>query len=347
MRGFIQCSMTPHSAKKVKSDQTLSQGTRVVKLRMVGKRLDQVLTDTLKGVSREEVKGLIRAGTVFLNGQVAIAPDTRVALGDTLRWDRVKVSGLSTQQARLGADDAVLRVQVMAETEDFLVVNKPAGLAMHPVGKTGYPTVTQWISTRYPQIVGVGEVTQRPGMVHRLDKDTSGLVLIAKHQKAFMALKSLFQQRKIVKEYLALVYGTLSLPSGVQSQPIGRVKGGIRRATPVGKRVFGGELREAITEYSLHTRYPQYDLLSLKPKTGRTHQLRVHVASLGHPIVGDRLYRFKEHRTDALRPPYQLLHAAKIQFQLFGKKYRFEAPLPAYYQDILSILSLKKAEESH
>lgn len=159
-----------------------------------------------------------------------------------------------------------------------------------------------------------------------------------------MALKKLFQERKIQKEYLALVYGTVESPSGIINKPLGRVKGSIRRGIPEGKREFAGELREAETEYVLHTRYPQYDLLSVKPKTGRTHQIRVHLASLGHPIVGDKLYRFKEHRKDPLLPPFQLLHAENLRFSLFGKKYRFEAPLPDYFQDTLSILALQKAE---
>lgn len=319
---------------------------QVVKLRMVGKRLDQFLALELKGLSREKLKQYIGSGAVSINGEIVKRSDLRLTLGMKVGWkDAIEEFSRQEVEAKKAAQGQNFPpVSILAETEDFLVLNKPAGLSMHPVRKGQKNTLTEWLSTRYPQLLGVGEVPERPGMVHRLDKDTSGIVLIAKHQKSFMALKSLFQERKMKKEYVALVYGTVESPSGVINKPLGRVKGSIRRATPEGKRIFGGELREAETEYVLHTRYPQYDLLSIKPKTGRTHQIRVHLASLGHPIVGDRLYRFKEHRKDPLIPPFHLLHAEKLHFKLFGKKYRFEAPLPDYFRDTLSILALQKAK---
>lgn len=339
--------MTQRKGKKV--NQSVSPLTqtevRVVKLRLVGKRLDQFLTLEFPELSREKMKLLIADGQIWVDGKIVTRPNIRLTLGMKVAWSKTARKLLARESIKNESPEMTTSlVVVIAETDDFLVLNKPAGLSMHPVRKGQRNTLTDWLSTRYPHIVGVGEVPERPGMVHRLDKDTSGIVLIAKHQKAFMALKSLFQERKIRKEYLALVYGTVASPSGVIDKPLGRVKGSIRRATPDGKRTFGGALREAETEYVLHTRYPQYDLLSIKPKTGRTHQIRVHLASLGHPIVGDKLYRFKEHRQDPLVPPFQLLHAESVRFRLSGKNYRFEAPLPAYFQDTLSILALQKAE---
>lgn len=339
--------MTQQKAQKVNKKRTQHQPhSQVVKLRMVGKRLDQFLALELKGLSREKLKQYIDSGAVSINGEVVRRPDVRLALGMKVSWKEGvgELSHQGVEAKKLSQANNFPLVALLAESDDFLVLNKPAGLSMHPVRKGQKNTLTEWLSTRYPQIIGVGEVAERPGMMHRLDKDTSGIVLIAKNQKAFMALKRLFQERKIQKEYLALVYGTLESPSGIINKPLGRVKGSIRRGVPEGKREFGGELREAETEYVLHTRYPQYDLLSVKPKTGRTHQIRVHLASLGHPIVGDKLYRFKEHRRDPLLPPFQLLHAENLRFSLFGKKYRFEAPLPDYFQDTLSILALQKAE---
>ena len=131
----------------------------------------------------------------------------------------------------------------------------------------------------------------------------------------------------------------MTQPSGVIDLPIGRIKGEKKRAVPAGKRQFGGELRDAVTEYALHTRYTGYDYLSVKPKTGRTHQIRVHLSALGHPIVGDLLYRFKEHRHDPLKPPFQLLHASELRFQLGRQKYHFSAPLPSYFRDTLKMLA--------
>ena len=338
--------MTQQTARKVnKSVMKKQPHFQTVKLRTVGKRLDQFLALELEGLSREKLKRYIESGAVTVDGKVVTRPDLRLVLGMRISWqENVEERSSREMEERKSKISTVPLVSLIAETEDFLVLNKPAGLSMHPVRKGQKNTLTEWLSTHYPQLVGIGETLERPGMVHRLDKDTSGIILIAKTQRSFMALKSLFQDRKIQKEYLALVYGTVAVPSGVIDKPLGRVKGSIRRAIPIGKRTFGGELRAAETEYVLHTRYPQYDLLSVKPKTGRTHQIRVHLASLGHPIVGDKLYRFKEHRRDPLTPPFHLLHAANLKFELSGKKYRFEALLPTYFQDTLSVLALEKVE---
>lgn len=310
---------------------------------LVGKRLDQVLA-VLIPLARAEAVDLIESGKITVNGEIMKRPSMRMTRGMLIGWPR-QILAQKQSQTKPKVEPAAQQpeVVVLAETDDFLVLNKPAGLSMHPVRKGQQYTLTDWLYTRYPQLQGVGEAPERPGMVHRLDKDTSGIVLIAKHNRAFMALKSLFQERVIQKQYLALVYGNLKSPAGTIEVPLGRVKGSIRRGSPSGRRVFGGELRPALTEYTLHTRYPQYDLLSVEPKTGRTHQIRVHAASLGHPVVGDRLYRFKEHRKNSLSPPHQLLHAESLHFTLFGKKYRFEAPLPGYFRDTLSILALSKA----
>lgn len=319
---------------------------RRVKLAQVGSRLDQFLAVALPQWSRGAVQELIRAGAVRIDGVPVTKLHHKLALGQEVNWliqsERPSLAEGSLQKAppAIFAD-----INVIAETDAMVVIAKPAGIAMHPVGRQAALTLTDWLSTYYPQIAGVGDQPSRPGMVHRLDKDTSGVVVIAKHDKAFRALKRLFHDRLMEKEYVALVYGNLASPSGVIDKPIGRVRGSARRSVPAGKREFGGELRGAVTEYGLHTRYPQYDLLSVKPKTGRTHQIRVHLASLGHPIVGDRLYRFKEHRRDPLIPPHQLLHAEALAFTLFGKPYRFKAPLPGYFSDILSVLALQKGEK--
>lgn len=311
------------------------RNTIFVKEKHNGLRLDRFLIETCPGLSRAAIQSLIASEAVMIDGKKAVRAGLRLKPGMA-----VHLFGISrTKKAALpGADNVVPRPTVIAETELFLVLFKPAGIAMHPAGNSRQKTVTDWISTTYPQILGIGEDEKRPGMIHRLDKDTSGLVLIAKSNKSFKALKKLFQERMVEKTYFALVYGNVTDPSGLIDFPIGRVKGEKKRAVPAGKREFGGELRDALTGYSLHTRYTGYDFLSVKPKTGRTHQIRVHLSALGHPVVGDRLYRFKEHRHDPLKPPFQLLHAGELRFQLGKQKYRYEAPLPRYFSDILKML---------
>ncbi len=310
------------------------RSTIFVKEKHNGLRLDYFLIETCPNFSRPMVQALIKSGAIEIDGKAMVRAGLRLKPGMT-----VHLLGVSrTKKMALSKEESVPSPKLVAETDTFFVIFKPAGIAMHPAGNTRQKTVTDWISTTYPQILGVGEDEKRPGMVHRLDKDTSGLVLIAKSNKAFKALKKLFQERKIEKTYFALVYGKVTNPSGSIDFPIGRVKGEKKRAIPAGKRAFGGELRDALTEYSLHTHYTGYDFLSIKPKTGRTHQIRVHLSAIGHPIVGDRLYRFKEHRRDPLKPPFQLLHAGELRFQLGRNKYRYEAPLPRYFSDTLKML---------
>lgn len=311
--------------------------TLFVKEKHNGQRLDLFLMESLGGVARPIIHTLIDAGAVRIDGKLGVRAGLRLKPGTVIEVTSQYAIGKVVRPSRTAASTCPVPTLV-AEEETFLVLYKPAGIAMHPAGNSSQTTVSDWISTTYPQIFGIGEDEKRPGMVHRLDKDTSGLVLIAKSNTAFKALKRLFQERKIEKTYFALVYGNLSKASGQIDLPIGRVKGEKKRAVPAGKRAFGGELREASTEYALHTRYTEYDFLSVKPKTGRTHQIRVHLSAIGHPIVGDRLYRFKEHRRDPLKPPFHLLHAGELRFQLGRQKYRYAAPLPRYFTDTLKML---------
>lgn len=314
----------------------------LVKEKHNGLRLDRFLMAEHSLASRVEVQTLIDEGGITVDGKAALKSGLRLKPGMQVCLTGRRLRSSSGRKASLAPTLLPTKVD---ETDAFLVLFKPAGIAMHPAGNSQQLTVSDWISTTYPHIIGVGEDEKRPGMVHRLDKDTSGLVLIAKTNRAFKALKKLFQERKIEKTYFALVYGNLKTASGAVNLPIGRVKGEKKRAVPAGKRQFGGELRDASTEYRLHTRYTGYDYLSVKPKTGRTHQIRVHLSAIGHPVVGDRLYRFKEHRSDPLKPPFQLLHAGGVRFQLGKKQFHYEAPLPRYFKDFLKMLAQTSIED--
>ena len=215
-----------------------------------------------------------------------------------------------------------MKIEVLFETPDLLIINKPAGLRTHGDGKSVVPTVVDWIVKERPEIVGVGEnmevdgkVIERPGIVHRLDEETSGCLVIAKTQEAFEYLKQQFKDRKVEKEYHAFVWGHFKEVNGVVDAPIGRSSGDFRR-WQAGRGVRG-EVREALTKWEVVHQFEdeaggKFSLVHLWPKTGRTHQLRVHMKYLQRPIVSDSLY--------APTFPYALgfarvaLHARQISF---------------------------------
>lgn len=201
--------------------------------------------------------------------------------------------------------------EIIAETSDYLVINKPAGLAVHGGGNLKGPTLADWLIGRYPTIRTVGDDPARPGLVHRLDKEVSGLMVVAKTPAAFSSLKKQFQDREIAKEYLALVHGQIAADSGHIDFPIARAKSGYKMAALpartddlLGRRQTTGrdqgninrwfQARPAETEFTVLKRFVNYTLLQVKIKTGRTHQIRVHFFAYGHPLVGDPLYFTKK-----------------------------------------------------
>lgn len=224
-------------------------------------------------------------------------------------------------------------IEIIYEDDDVLAVNKPAGVAVHEDGRTQEETLTDWVRSTRPGMVGVGEemtlqngtVIDRPGIVHRLDRDTSGILLLAKTQEAFLFLKDQFKNRKIQKLYHAFVWGELKEPAGTIDKPIGRSKKDFRLWSATSSA--GGKLREAVTRWTRLECAKGISYLALEPKTGRTHQLRVHLKAIGHPIVGDVRYGAK--KGTALGFERLALHARSISFvHPNGNRMEFEAPLP-------------------
>jgi len=222
--------------------------------------------------------------------------------------------------------------KVIYEDADVLVVNKPAGLAVHEDGRSNDSVLTDWVRDNYPQIVGVGEemrlqngeVIDRPGVVHRLDKDTSGILLLAKNQETFLFLKEQFKDRKTQKLYHAFVYGEVKETVGTIDKPIGRSKKDFRLWTT---HTQGGKVREAVTRWTRLSTGSGFSYIALEPKTGRTHQLRVHLKSIGHPIVHDERYAPK--KDPALGFKRLALHAVALSFEHpNGTRMSIEAPLP-------------------
>ncbi len=238
-----------------------------------------------------------------------------------------------------------MEIPILYEDEDFLVIDKPSGLLVHSDGKVKEPTLADWLIEKYPNIRGVGEpwtspsgeTIYRPGIVHRLDRDTSGVLVVAKTENAFTHLKKQFQERLAKKTYRAFVYGVVKNDTGIIDKPIGRSASDFRKwSSEFGAR---GELREAVTEYKVLERGKEATYLEIYPKTGRTHQIRVHVKSIGHPIVCDKLYAPKQ--MCLLGFSRTALHAFSLEIMSpSGKPLRFEAPLPEDFVQALEFLNL-------
>jgi 23S rRNA pseudouridine1911/1915/1917 synthase len=237
-------------------------------------------------------------------------------------------------------------MQILLETEHYLVINKPAGLVVHSDGKTKESTLVDWILKERPEILGVGEpmvvdgkILERSGIVHRLDRETSGAMIIAKNQKSFEFFKQQFKDRKIQKEYHSFVWGHFKQNSGIVDEPIGRSSGDFRRWQA--GRGIRGESRDALTRWEMVASFEDdqnqlFSFIKLFPKTGRTHQLRVHMKWLQKPIVSDSLYA--PTKSNALGFSRLALHAHKISFNdEQGKDITVDAPYPTDFSNALAI----------
>lgn len=231
-------------------------------------------------------------------------------------------------------------MEIVYEDQNLIVINKPSGLIVHPANpKDESESVVSWLLEKYPEIANVGESaywrTIRPGIVHRLDKETSGLMIIAKNNDAFFYLKNLFQERKIKKYYFALVHGQPKAPNGIIDAPLGKI--GAKQTTQIiGTRTL--KERNAITEYKALQNFKNFSLLEIMPQTGRTHQIRVHLKSIGTPVAGDKLYGL-EKKILAEEPPRLFLHAYKLEFITPDRKSLIlEVDLPRDLQKFVSEL---------
>ena len=279
-----------------------------------GERLDRVLADLLPDLSRAHIQTLIKKGLVSINGVTVAKPSTRLDGGESLC---IQVPAAEPQA--LVAEPIPL--DIVYQDDEVIVVNKAAGMVVHPA--SGHPsgTLVNALLSHVPQLALVGG-TRRPGIVHRLDKDTSGLIVVALTEPTRLAIKAQFQARTVRKHYLALVEGVLSPPDGVVDAPIARSKHRRKRMAVV----QGG--RPAQTEFHTLESFSAHTLIEALPKTGRTHQIRVHLAFLGHPLVGDMVYGRRK-RTAPLKRHF--LHASQLSFLLpaSGRELSLTSPLPS------------------
>ncbi len=307
----------------------LSEQEQVVRFQAneTGGRLDRFLARSLPDMSRTRAQRLIRQGLVTLDGEVA-KPSISVKSGM-----RVVVRIPTTASEEVVPQ--TIPLEVVYEDDDLLGVNKPAGMVVHPARSHREGTLVNALLARYPGL-DVGDAG-RPGIVHRLDRDTSGLIVVAKTEQALAHLRRQFRSRGVQKTYLTLVHGRPPAPEGIVEAPIGRDPRHRKRMAVIGTG------REARTRYELLEELGDYSLLAVSPETGRTHQIRVHLAWLGVPVAGDRVYgrkRGSQRVKNDMGLERQFLHAWRLSFQLPGDRgiIALEAPLPADLQQAISAL---------
>jgi len=225
--------------------------------------------------------------------------------------------------------------KIIFQNKDLIVVEKPAGLAVHAGVGTSEKTLVDFLLEKFPEIKDIGDDPGvRPGIVHRLDKETSGVMVVARNQKTFEYLKDLFKSRQVEKKYLAVVHGKLKEKEGQVEGEMGRSKKDFRKQALVRGKISVRKERYSLTHFKVKKEFENKTLLEVFPKTGRMHQIRVHLHSIGHPIVGDKKYTFKEFlpRRQAgkkISAPRMFLHAASISFIGPGnEKYFFESEVP-------------------
>lgn len=297
-----------------------------------GERLDKWLAGQLPERSRSEIQRWIEAGLVT-RGTRALKASYRVADGD-----RITVEAPALDDYEVAPE--AIPLDVVYEDADLLVVNKAAGMVVHPAVGNWHGTLVNAILYRCPDLEGVGGL-HRPGIVHRLDKDTSGLILVAKNDRTHRILQTQFQAREVKKNYLALAYGRVTPASFMVDAAIGRDTRDRKRMAILP----AGQGRAAVTRFEVRGYYDNrsagrsapgdFTLMGCQPFTGRTHQIRVHLAYIRHPIVGDATYGGK--RKPSLPCPRQFLHAERIRFRLpaTGEDIEFTAPLPEDLQHVL------------
>jgi 23S rRNA pseudouridine1911/1915/1917 synthase len=288
-------------------------------------RLDKFLVSCLPEYSRSRLQGLIKDGFVRVDGDIAYKTGQKLDKGTVVevRIPPPEPSALTPESIPL---------EIIFEDEEVMVINKPAGMVVHPAAGHSSGTLVHAAIAHAPEIEGIGGV-RRPGVVHRLDKNTSGVIIFAKNDAAHRWLQDQFRSRRVEKTYLALVDGKPPTSRGRIEAPIGRDPHH-RKYMAI---VVPGKGREAISEYNTLESYPEHTLLEVHPVTGRTHQIRLHMNFLGCPVVGDSTYGQQKSSLPIKR---HFLHASRIRIALpaDSEPHTFEAPLPAELESLLESL---------
>jgi 23S rRNA pseudouridine1911/1915/1917 synthase len=288
-------------------------------------RIDIFLAQKFSDLSRSRIQALIKAGSVLVDGFSISKPGTLLGGGEKIVLHIPPPTSMALEP------EAVL-LDILFENNDLVIINKDAGMVVHPSPGHDHGTLVHAILAHVPDLAGIGGV-ERPGIVHRLDKDTSGIIVIAKNDRSYHWLQDQFRMRQVVKTYLALVDGHPPTPTGRIDAPIGRSSSHRKMMAIVPQ----GKGREAVSDYKTIDSFNEFALLEVHPLTGRTHQIRVHLAFIGCPVAGDKVYGKKKCPLPLER---QFLHAFRLAITLPGEGANriFEAPLPKPLLDVLLML---------
>ena len=308
-----------------------------------GQRLDIFLSGVLD-ISRAKVQKMIDEGGVLLNGKLPKKAGEKLSIGHVIELQKI-VKVEKPKEVKVKKESLFKKIKVLADTPDYLVINKPTGLLVHPTEAGEIDTLAAWLVKNYPETKDVGEDPVRPGIVHRLDREASGLLVVAKTQKMFKHLKMQFKKSQVVKEYKVLVHGVIDkdlgqidflIDRGPEGRMVSRPKIDELSLKHVNKIQPG---KTALTDFTVEKRMVNYTYLTVRIYTGRTHQIRVHLFAYGYPVVGDVLYynkRFKKYTKGLDR---LFLHAYHLVFtDLKGETIDTTIDLPTELKDFLKSL---------
>ena len=298
----------------------------IVKSDEQGKRLDTYISSQNEKITRTSAQRLIEQGNILVNGK-----KQKVAY-KIAENDLITVEHEEPKQIELKAQK--IPIEIIYEDEDIIVVNKPKGMVVHPAnGNPDGTLVNAIMNICKDSLSGIGGEI-RPGIVHRLDKDTSGLLIVAKNDMAHVKMSEQIKNHEVKKTYIALVRGVIKENEATIDMPIGRSR------TDRKKMAVAKDGKNAVTHIKVLKRYDKYTLLEINIETGRTHQIRVHLSHIGYPIIGDYIY---SNGKNEFGVEGQCLHAKSLEFNhpITNKEMKLEAPLPKYFQDIINKLDNK------
>lgn len=293
---------------------------------MEGERIDKCISSYLNSLSRNYIQKIIKDGNVSVNG-ISVKANYKVKLGDYVRF-------IVPESVEPNIPAQNIALDILYEDKDLLIVNKPKNMVVHPAPGHYEGTLVNAVMYHCKnELSGINGV-MRPGIVHRIDKDTTGSLIICKNDETHNAIAALLKTHDITRRYRAIVFGNVKEEEGTISAPIGR------HTTDRKKMAVTEKGKHAVTHYKVLERFNGYTYLECQLETGRTHQIRVHMASIGHPLLGDTIYTSQK---APLKLEGQVLHAMTIGFVHPSlKKYmEFEAPLPEYFTKLLEVLRLK------